>query len=537
VKRLLIVPAVLLITACVPPKPPDPPQPPLHQFQRTVGAMFTGLPTPVVKLSVDTGELTSCTFDKSQHTVCFLADDTPAPFGADLLMSFDGFDSIDFRFTLQDFTPENAHQELPEQHMTRAVTARPGAPRASGRVYVDDAGAFNPVGASLFWGLWGWKNDQARTRQNLACLAGLANAPAGCPTIKIADYVRVLASVQGRSWEDRETRADWPDYVAQLRSFITAAYNEYGLRTELTIYGGDDPNPQGVASKVAQALPGLEHMIMHIEAANELTLPDNDKVRQIVQTMKNAGMTLIAPYSPNGGEFPAVKDVVTATFATMGTSHPDRSLTCPDDCDWRQARKGWSEGNFLPFPTSLNEPVGPQSSVAENWSPLQLAMMRATAIISGTGAFVYHTGPGIRGGGAEDVRKGRNANFWELPHFAEIGIAIKKLGDLLPGDVANWQAYNSGWAGNPLSHDGFWVDGQDHGVVRMYSASNGPSIVAVLLGVKNFTRVKAESAADYELFDGRTAKLIETKHLNQGQTWQITGTPNADSGFLLIGRR
>ena len=455
-----------------------------------------------------------------------------------MLLSFDGFSGVNYRFVLQTFDAEHAHQELPAQSLQKLTRARPGVPRAAGRVVLDDAGPYNPVGATLFWGVWGWKHDRARTRQNLACLVATSDAPVGCPTQRVADYVRVLASVQGASWADRETRADWPDYVAQLRDFITTAYNEYGLRTEVTVIGGGDPNPLGVADKVAQALSGIPHMVQHVEGANELNLPDNSIIRDILQRMKNVGIELVAPYSPTGGEFPAIKDIVTATFATMGTAHPDRSMTCPpDDCDWRQARKGWSEGNFLPYPTSINEPVGPQSSVAENWSPLQLAMMRATGIISGTSMFVTHVGPGIRGGGAADIARGRNANFWELPHFAEISTAIKKLGDLLPGDVANWQAFNQGWAGNPLSADNFWTDGGDHGVVRMYVASNGPGIAAVLLGVKNFVRVKALSSADYELYDGHTATLIGTRHLNAGETWQITGNADADAGFLLLGRR
>src|SRR4029453_10569483 len=76
-----------------------------------------------------------------------------------------------------------------------------GAVRAEGRAVADARGPFNALGATLFWGAWGYKFDRKRLERNLATLneSGI-------------DYVRVLGSVGGSSWNDRETDPRWTDY-------------------------------------------------------------------------------------------------------------------------------------------------------------------------------------------------------------------------------------------------------------------------------------------------------------------------------------
>ena len=58
----------------------------------------------------------------------------------------------------------------------------------------DEEGPFNALGATLFWGAWGYKFDRSRLERNLAVLS-----EAG------VDYVRVLGSVGGGTWADQQT--------------------------------------------------------------------------------------------------------------------------------------------------------------------------------------------------------------------------------------------------------------------------------------------------------------------------------------------
>ncbi len=65
-------------------------------------------------------------------------------------------------------------------------TTRGGPVRTQSRAVADAGGPFNALGATLFWGAWGYKFDRPRLDRNLEAL----NA-AG------VDYIRVLGSVGG----------------------------------------------------------------------------------------------------------------------------------------------------------------------------------------------------------------------------------------------------------------------------------------------------------------------------------------------------
>ncbi len=92
------------------------------------------------------------------------------------------------------------------------------------------------------------------------------------------------------------------------------------------------------------------------------------------------------------------------------TIHPDRDISKADG-PWRPVRQPW----FLQFTpdipelVEIGEPIGPQSSVAEDADPLRLTMAAAVGALCGAGAYCLHTGAGIRGGGA--------ANLWEVRHI------------------------------------------------------------------------------------------------------------------------
>ena len=81
-----------------------------------------------------------------------------------------------------------------------ALTPRTGAVRGDKHAVADAGGAFNALGATLFWGAWGYKFDRPRLERNLGVLSAAG-----------VDYLRVLGSVGGTSWEDRQTEPRWSD--------------------------------------------------------------------------------------------------------------------------------------------------------------------------------------------------------------------------------------------------------------------------------------------------------------------------------------
>ena len=144
-----------------------------------------------------------------------------------------------------------------------ALTPREGPVRADGHAVADAKGAFNALGATLFWGAWGYKFDRPRLERNFGVLrtAGV-------------DYVRVLGSVGGTSWEDRQTDPRWSDYDAIIAGMTDLAYDRYGLRVQWTLFGGAPYTPAGPArealvDRFAALARGREHKLFAFEIANE----------------------------------------------------------------------------------------------------------------------------------------------------------------------------------------------------------------------------------------------------------------------------
>jgi hypothetical protein len=148
---------------------------------------------------------------------------------------------------------------------TNTASTRPahGNVRADGRAVADDSGPFNALGATLFWGAWAYKFDRPRLERNLDTLSAAG-----------IDYVRVLGSVGGASWEDRETDPRWPDYDQIIAGMTDLAYDRYGMRVQWTLFGGA-PFTASAASRTAlvdrfaKLAQGREHKIFAFEIANE----------------------------------------------------------------------------------------------------------------------------------------------------------------------------------------------------------------------------------------------------------------------------
>ena len=137
------------------------------------------------------------------------------------------------------YAPRGAPSQTPRAPSTRS------APRCSG-----ERGATSSTGPA-----------RAQSRSTLSA-AGI-------------DYVRVLGSVGGASWEDRETDPRWPDYDAIIAGMTDLAYDRYGMRVQWTLFGGAPFTPpaprRGPRSWIAsrRLARGREHKIFAFEIANE----------------------------------------------------------------------------------------------------------------------------------------------------------------------------------------------------------------------------------------------------------------------------
>lgn len=408
------------------------------------------------------------------------------------------------------------------QVLVSPVKQRHGVVRAEHRTFVDDDGPFYPLGATLFWSLYGWKNERERVKQNLQWLARHR-----------FDYVRILGEVD---WAGEEIDPSWPDYAQVLGEFLDYAYDQCGLRVELTLVGGKG-DPMVIAQKVAPVInAGRKHKILNLEVANE-----SYQRPMTLQAMQAAGTWLLQntsnlvalssgegldAYAPGTTDWRAdyARIYLPPGVANLGTIHMDRTQ---GDFGWREVRQPW-DWKDLPFPVSHNEPIGPRSSVAEENDAIRLAMLRTVGIINGVGAFVLHNGAGVFG--RVDPARNRPANLWEVPGIGAIMQAVRGVDRWLPPRLAEGQHWNNGWAGAPWNVDAFWGDGADHGVNRNYTVATGDGWVSTEAGVKDravFTSSRKSRVEIFDVLKGKTAEVT----LNAGQTYTLLPDSRDGNGF------
>lgn len=352
---------------------------------------------------------------------------------------------------------------------------RKGLVRADGRCAVDDGGLFHPLGLTFFWGLYGWKFERDRVHEHLEWLKQYG-----------FDYLRILGEV---NWEGRSILPSWPDYENILREFVDTAYDQYGLRTELTLVGGKYADHKGFEQKVKNALTGVESKIIHYEVCNEYGRLDKITPADLVDVgryLRQNTPNLVALSHPDGS-YSSMVNLGQMADVNMYTVHTRRSN---HDNKWSHVRQGYDLKEF-PKITSNNESQGPQSSVAEDSNELRLAMARATGIVCSGAFYVLHVGQGVTG--IENPDHGRPRNMWEVPNIDNIMKHVRRIDEALPQGIENWQVVNNGRSNHPLPLDprvnhpngGFWEGNGPGSVNKNYATVSGHKFVQILNGVKN----------------------------------------------------
>jgi hypothetical protein len=324
-------------------------------------------------------------------------------------------------------------------------------------------------------------------------------------------FARILGEV---GWADgRSIDPNWPDYEQVLGEFIDFAYDQCGLRVELTLVGGTG-DPMDLAQKAATVInAGRTHKIMNLEVANE------SYGRPItLQQMVDAGRYL-RQNTPNL--------VALSSGEGLGTY-------APSSTDWRAERQPWDWKDFN-FPVSHNEPIGPRSSVQEETDPARLAMLRAVGLINGVGAFVLHNGSGVTG--QVDPAHNRPANLWEVPGIDAVMKAVRGIDAWMPQRAGEGQHWNNGWAGDPCNADAFWGSGADHGVNRNYTVSTPDGWISTEAGINDHVVLTMSRNSRVEVFDILSGKVNEVT-LNAGDTLTLTPSSTDNNGygaFVIVG--
>ena len=422
-----------------------------------------------------------------------------------------------------------------------------GPVRAERAAFADARGPWLPLGATLFWAPWGYRFDRARLERELALLARNG-----------VDYIRVLGQVGAPdangddSWADRPIDPRWTKtsgcrdtavgacatYDEVIAGLTDLAFDRYGLRVEWTIFGSTafTPTPasrRALVDRILKMSVGREHKIVHFEIANEFYHNGFEgpeglaELRGLGRYMQDRTPILIALSASRSAHCEVMQRLYADGVGEVVTVHFDRAAKGPAG-EWAPVRRPWALQSCAGLPPlrSSNEPIGPFSSVNADSDPLRLAMGAAVTYVSGVGAYVLHTGAGIRGGGKADRARGRPPNISDVPHIDAIFRALRAVRDRLPRDVANWSRFDAA-AANPI------VSVQDgRTLVAAYGAHQSGRFVLTPIGVRGALTLRAHAPLELEVLDPRTGDRRGGGSLTAGGTLTVEGL----GGYLVLGR-
>ena len=408
------------------------------------------------------------------------------------------------------------------------ISKRGGLVRAVGRCVSDDVGLFHPLGITFFWALYGWKFERERIYEHLDWMKQYD-----------IDYLRILGEVD---WEGRSILPfGWPDYQQTLAEYIDYAYDECGIRTQLTMTGGKYKT--GYEEMIVPVLNERHHKIMHLEVCNEWERLDkisrNDMIR-VGRYFREHTPNLVALSTPNPSVESSYQDMINMGKEAGVNMHVLHTRRSDHDYYWSCVRQGYDLKEFASI-ASNNEPQGPQSSVEELSNPMQLAMARACGVVCNGAFYVLHVGQGVTG--VASPEHGRPQNMWEVPNIDTIITAVRNIDQALPDGIENWKCVNNGRDDHPmpLPDDAFW-EGSHNGVVnKNYACINGNQFVEVLLGVKSESEVgnvgvgKIKNDATVKAFDVANNMNVSTVNVKAGTQMSINGRKDTMAGYILNG--
>jgi hypothetical protein len=392
----------------------------------------------------------------------------------------------------------------------------------------DDRGPFLGLGATLFWSVWAYQNDRPRLIQHFQLLRDHG-----------FEFVRVLGAVAGPSWRDRAADPRMEGYDAAIAGVTDLAF-EHGLRVGWTVFGDTvaTPSPaarQALIDRFLTLSKGREHKIVFIEVANEGwqngfadRLDELQALGRWLNDRTDIPVTLTTPPLPLqcGKALASIYGPGAADFLTL---HFNRALDAADG-RWGPVRQPLKWPNVfascragLPDVAANGEPVGPQSSVASEGDPVYILAGAAVSFAAGLPIYVWHTGPGVRGGGTSDLALKRAANLGDLPRVREMLDGFAALKRRLPGDLPGWSRLDVNAVDSPLRLEP--ADAQK--VIDVAGAQNGQAMILVPFGLRETTTLIANLPVRVEVIHPVTGIVIVERTLLRGGRLSLPASPPA----------
>lgn len=415
-----------------------------------------------------------------------------------------------------------------------AQRAEWGPVRLNGRVLADDRGPFLGLGASLFWGVWGYGHDRARLVQHFDVLRSHG-----------FNFVRVLGVVTGPSWDDRAADPQAPGYDEAIAGLTDLAF-AHGLRLAWTIFGDTVAVPNAasrlsVIDRFVAMATGRDQKILYVEIANEGWLTgfggNLGELEDLARYLKRRTTLLVTSTSlPPLGCGPTLESLYGPGAADFLVLHFDRNIGTPDG-PWGPVRQpiNWSSRvgtcrEKLPVAAANGEPIGPQSSVASEEDPLRLATGAVVTYTAGLPIYALHTGPGVRGGGKADQALRRAASLMDLPRIGELLHAFAALKQYLPPDLPGWSRFEARGAEGPVQ---IRATAPERSPVNMAAARRGDEFVVVPFGIRDSLVLEAAAATRVEVIHPGTGVRLLQQKLARGGKMELP--PGVDA-LVIIGR-
>jgi hypothetical protein len=281
---------------------------------------------------------------------------------------------------------------------------------------------------------------------------------------------------------------------------------------------------------------GREDAIFAFEIANESWqngFPGAEGTRELhalAKVLKSHSSNLVALSSPENGTCEGAQALYRDSVADLATLHIGRVGPAKGE-NWRALRDVWQlhTCNGIPSLRSSNEPIGPESSVVSMDDPVALSAMALVTYGSGIGAFVLHTGPGVRGGGEADLARGRHRNLWELPTAARVAAGLSTITRVVPGDFPNWSTQDE------LSEASERLfDVKDRAAVAgIYCFAKAQEFACAPVGITQPLALIARRSMTVSLHQLLTAVSGTSRSLSKGAVVSIPAAPPA---LLIRGR-
>lgn len=417
----------------------------------------------------------------------------------------------------------------------RAVAEAPrGRVRLEGRVLRDDDGPFLGLGASLFWGVWGYSHDRTRLVQQFELLRSHG-----------FEFVRVLGVVAGPGWEDRTADPQDPQFDASIAGMTDLAF-EHGLRVAWTIFGNTFAarTPAArlkIVDRFAAMAKGREQKIVFVEIANEgwqngfgNRLEELQDLGRQLKTKTSVLVTTTSPPLPLRCG-PALTSIYGPGAADFITLHFDRNIAMPEG-RWGPVRQtmAWPAvlapcREKLPGAAANTEPIGPQSSVASEEDPLHILAAAAVTYTAGLPIYVLHSGPGVRGGGRADRERGRAASLSELPRGDELLGGLAALKEYLPPDLPGWDRFDVTMSGGPVQ-----IQPSGTGVkLDVAAAHRGGQFVVVAFAIRDPLVLQASVSLQLEVLQPVTGARTLQHTMARGDRVRL---PSGLEAVVIIGR-